>query len=116
MQLLLCSTTLSYLNGEYKRTVCYDESMQELHVIISGRVQLVMMRDFVQRKASGLGLAGWVRNLSDGTVEVLAQGEKPALDELLRKLRRGSILSRVDDVAPEWREMGERFSGFDILY
>lgn len=89
--------------------------MEELHCVVSGRVQMVMFRDFTQRKARALGITGWVKNLPDGTVEVLAQGEKPALDELLRKLRRGPVLARVADIRTVWRPRGERFSGFELL-
>ena len=90
--------------------------MHELHAIVSGRVQMVMMRDFVQRKARGLKLTGWVKNLPDGTVEVVAQGERPLLEKLLKKIHRGSWLAKVDSVVSEWREVGEKFTTFDIWY
>lgn len=90
--------------------------MQELHAIISGRVQLVMMRDFVQRKARWLGLTGWVKNLPNGTVEVVAQGERDKLERLLKKLHRGSMLSRVDSVVPEWRNCGTVHTSFQIVF
>lgn len=89
---------------------------EELHCIIAGRVQMVMFRDFTQRKARSLGVSGWVKNLPDGTVEVLSQGERPALEELLRKLRRGPILARVEDVRAEWREATDRYGDFSIMH
>ena len=90
--------------------------MHELHAIVSGRVQMVMMRDYVQRSARSLGLNGYVKNLMDGTVEVLAQGDRKQLEALVEKLRKGSLLARVDDVQVEWRRPGEQYNGFNILY
>jgi len=90
--------------------------MQEIHCIVKGRVQMVMFRDFAQRKARGLRLAGTVRNLDDGTVMVVAQGNKPELDALVEKLHKGPLLARVDDVRVEWREPTQSFGGFKILF
>lgn len=83
---------------------------------ISGRVQLVMYRDFVQRKAGSLGLAGEVRNLKDGAVEVIAEGERGELESLAEHLKRGPLLSRVDAVDVEWREPKGEFKSFSIQY
>lgn len=90
--------------------------MKEIYVRVFGRVQLVMFRDFAQRKARGLGVTGYVRNLSDGSVEVLAQGEETALASFVEKLHRGPMLARVDNVEVTWRESEKRFEAFDILY
>lgn len=91
--------------------------MMELHAIVRGRVQLVMFRDFAQRKARGLVLTGYVKNLTDGSVEVVAQGERAALETFIAKLRRGSILSRVEKVDVEWCASPSRtFDGFRIIY
>ena len=77
--------------------------MEEFHAIVSGRVQMVMFRDFVTRKAKRVGVRGFVQNLSNGTVEVVAQGEKEALERLIAYLHKGSLLSNVQNVAIEWR-------------
>jgi acylphosphatase len=90
--------------------------MQELHAIVSGRVQMVMMRDFVQRSARKLGLTGYVKNLADGTVEAVAQGERGVLEKLVEQLRKGSMLSRVDNVSVSWRPMTAQYKGFVIDY
>ena len=65
---------------------------------VCGRVQGVGFRWFVEREAQTLGIAGWVRNRSDGTVEVLAQGSREQLFALRSKLQQGPRASRVDDV------------------
>lgn len=67
-------------------------------VLVSGRVQQVGYRDFVVRQAHRLGVTGWVRNLSDGRVEMLADGEQAAVDAFLAVCREGPQLARVDDV------------------
>ena len=66
---------------------------------ISGRVQGVWYRGWTVDRATELGLAGWVRNLTDGTVEVLANGPREAVDRLIDVCRKGPKLARVDDVA-----------------
>ena len=89
---------------------------EEIHCRIEGRVQMVMFRDFAQRKARGLDLVGWVRNLQDGTVEVVAQGEPDTLKQYIEKLHEGSILSRVDSVSVDWRPPSGHFDDFTIVY
>lgn len=75
-----------------------------------------MFRDFVQRKASLLKLSGTVRNVSNGTVEVFAEGEKENLETLIAHLQKGPVLARVDGVAVEWVEPKGDFQGFTINY
>jgi len=90
--------------------------MKEVLCIISGRVQLVLFRDFVQRKACSLELKGTVRNLSNGKVEVVAQGSKEKLEKLIQYLHQGSLLSRVDKVEVDWKEPTKIFDNFRIVY
>jgi acylphosphatase len=66
--------------------------------IVRGRVQGVGFRWFVEREAQILGLAGWVRNNFDGSVEVLASGAGEQLDRLRERLRAGPRAARVDQV------------------
>jgi acylphosphatase len=66
--------------------------------IVTGRVQGVGFRWFVEREARILGINGWVRNRSDGSVEVLASGTREQLSNLHKKLREGPRASRVDNV------------------
>ena len=72
--------------------------MSDLHVRVTGIVQGVGFRWFVRERARRLGLAGWVRNLSDGSVEVAATGDSHQLDLLRGELRRGPSGARVDYV------------------
>jgi acylphosphatase len=70
--------------------------MQRL--LVSGRVQRVGYRDWTVRNARELGVTGWVRNLSDGRVEVLADGDEVALGKLIDALRSGPRLAEVEHV------------------
>lgn len=71
------------------------------HYVVSGRVQGVGFRWFVEREARILGLSGWVRNRHDGNVEVLAAGTKEQLGALYDKLKEGPRAARVDNVDVE---------------
>ena len=66
--------------------------------LVRGRVQGVGFRWFVEREAHTLGIAGWVRNNSDSSVEVLAQGTRDQLSGLRSRLQQGPRAARVDDV------------------
>ncbi len=85
-----------------------------LHVHLKGRVQGVGFRYFVQRSASQLSVAGWVRNRWDGSVEVVAEGPRPQLDQLLGALRRGPAGAQVDTVQPGWQQATGEFNRFTI--
>lgn len=89
---------------------------ERLSAIVSGRVQLVMYRDFAQRMAWLYTLTGEVENLPDGTVRVVAEGERKALERFLRKLHSGPLLARVDGVTYEWQEATGEFTKFSIVY
>jgi acylphosphatase len=86
--------------------------IEELHAYVYGRVQGVGFRYFVVQKAHTLSLRGYARNESDGSVEVLAQGPRPALEHLLLYLRQGPSAARVRDVRVTWDAPTEHMSGF----
>jgi acylphosphatase len=84
-----------------------------IHVRVDGRVQGVGYRAFVEMNATELGLAGWVRNRRDGSVEAVFRGDEAAVEEMLRLCAAGPPASRVDRVV----EIGEgvgTFSGFEV--
>src|SRR6185295_15575780 len=80
------------------------------HLKIAGRVQGVGFRYFMERKAAELGVAGWVRNRHDGTVEAMVQGTPEAVDAMVAAARRGPRAAIVTDVKESEGE-GE-FDGF----
>ena len=69
-----------------------------MHFMVRGRVQGVGFRWFVHREAAEIGLRGWVRNTTDGCVEILAAGSEAELAELRAAVKKGSRGSRVDAV------------------
>lgn len=89
---------------------------ERLEAIVSGRVQLVMYRDFAQRKARKLKLVGEVQNLPNGTVRVIAEGPRERLETYLALLHKGPLLARVDAVAPVWKEAQGVYTAFSINY
>ena len=82
--------------------------------IVDGRVQGVFFRSFVQQNARKLGVTGYVRNLSDGTVEVVAEGEKSALESLLEHVREGPLSAKVNSVDVKWQEYAGKYPGFTV--
>jgi len=70
------------------------------HLRITGRVQGVGFRWFVRERADALGLAGWVKNRSDGSVELLVSGDALASEQFLAAVRRGPPHARVDAIEP----------------
>jgi acylphosphatase len=89
---------------------------EELHARVYGQVQGVGFRYFVVREAQMLGLHGYTRNERDGSVEVLAQGPRPALERLLDRLRQGPSASYVRDVRLTWGRPSEYISGFHVRW
>jgi len=85
-------------------------------IFISGLVQGVGFRAYTQRIAESYGLSGWVRNLPDGRVEVLVEGDEEVLCHFVKDLWKGPRLSRVDKLEIIKEEVDEPLSGFDIRY
>ena len=84
------------------------------HVKVSGWVQGVFFRSSTRDKARSLGVAGWVRNLYDGTVEVLIEGDADAVSRLIRWCHQGPPGARVQDVEVEWGDYSGKFDTFLI--
>lgn len=78
--------------------------MSAVRIVVTGRVQGVGFRAFSASEARSRGLGGHVRNRPDGSVEVVAHGDRPVLEEYVEALRTGPRMARVTDVAVEWFE------------
>jgi acylphosphatase len=87
-----------------------------VHVLIGGRVQGVAYRYFAEKYAISFGITGWVRNLPDGRVEVLAEGGREDIDRFLARLRAGPRLALVDDFEIAWEEPTGEFPDFRITF
>ncbi len=86
-----------------------------LRVRVQGRVQGVGFRYFALQHARRLGLRGYVRNCPDGSVEVLAEGDRTALEELLALLRQGPPAARVERCHVEWKPYEGNLPAFQIV-
>lgn len=87
---------------------------KSLHCIVSGKVQGVYFRAFVQEQADSLSLRGWVRNLKDGRVEVLAQGNEASWKDFTERLMQGPVMARVDRVEAEHIDYDKSYEHFEI--
>ncbi len=90
--------------------------MKRVHVYISGRVQGVFFREYTRRKAMELGVKGWVRNLSDGRVEAVFEGDDKAVDAMVRWCWEGSPYASVTGVEAREEEYTGEFRGFEIRW
>ncbi|MCF7875643.1 acylphosphatase [Candidatus Bipolaricaulota bacterium] len=91
-------------------------SKKRAHLSITGRVQGVGFRANTRRKARMLGLKGWVKNLHDGSVEAVVEGEKEKVKDLISWANKGPSRARVEDVSVDWDEHQNEFEGFSIRY
>ena len=89
---------------------------KEIECKVTGKVQMVMYRDFAQRNARGLNLQGFVENLPDGSVRVVAQGLEESLEEYVVRLHKGPFMARVMRVDVTWRDPEEDYREFKIIY
>ena len=84
--------------------------------MIRGDVQGVGFRWFLAANARPMGLHGWVRNQPDGSVELMAEGERDALEKLLESAREGPRTARIDDVKVEWAPAAGGLERFGLIY
>jgi len=85
-----------------------------VRILISGRVQGVFFRHHTKKKAEALGVFGWVRNLRDGRVEAVIEGEKEKVENLIQWLKKGPFLAKVNNFQTEWQPYRGEFENFEI--
>ena len=94
-----------------------EHTLSALRAVVRGRVQGVGFREFVLNRARSLAVSGYVRNLPDGrSLEVVAEGSRSELEQLLEYLREGPRLARVDAVDADWGEPTGAYDGFGVGY
>ena len=91
-------------------------SKKRIHIIVEGKVQGVWFRGSTEDEARALGLTGWVRNLRDGRVEVLAEGEEEKLDSLAAWCKKGPPGARVTKMDLNKGDYTGEFREFSITY
>ena len=91
-----------------------NTELASFHAYIYGRVQGVFFRSYVARHARELGLVGYVRNLSNGSVEVMGEGVNQQLEELIELIKVGPTAARIDDCKIKWSDYTGNFLEFRI--
>jgi acylphosphatase len=89
-------------------------ALKQAHLRVHGHVHGVWFRESTRQEAERLGLAGWVRNQPDGTVEIVAEGEDPVLEQLIAWAHHGPRTARVDRVDVTWRTPSGEFHDFRV--
>ncbi|HEV2339998.1 MAG TPA: acylphosphatase [Patescibacteria group bacterium] len=88
--------------------------MKDAYVVVSGFVQGVGYRKFAKKVAAAIGLTGWVRNVPDGTVEALLQGEEHIIKKAITSLKKGPFLAEIEHVDVMWSDQKEKLLDFVI--
>jgi len=86
------------------------------HVFISGRVQGVFFRTNTKEEADRLGVLGWVKNLPDGRVEAVFEGNREKVEEMVNWTSKGPIWAKIDDFSVTWEDYTGEFSNFEIRH
>lgn len=86
------------------------------HILVSGFVQGVLYRSNTADWAQKLGLVGWVKNPFGGGVEIVAEGEKEAIEKLIEWCRQGPAFAKVENVAVTWEKPTREFNTFEVKF
>ncbi|MEX0617094.1 MAG: acylphosphatase [Candidatus Woykebacteria bacterium] len=90
--------------------------MERVNIKVSGSVQGVLYRSDTASIAQKLGLVGWVKNMPDGSVEIVAEGDNEELGKLIQWCWQGPSFAKVEDVKLKWQKAKGEFRDFDITY
>lgn len=85
------------------------------HIYIEGNVQGVFYRSWTKKTAQSLNLTGWVKNLEDGRVEVVFEGDKSKIEDMVARCKNGSNLAKVSHIDLIWEEASGELVGFEII-
>ncbi len=90
--------------------------MKRVHILVYGIVQGVFFRRNVNKLANELGLTGFVKNLDDGSVEIVAEGDDDKLKKLVEFCKKGPFGARVDSIKVDFGKATDKFYGFEVRY
>lgn len=96
-------------------SVCRGIFMERVIIILRGRVQGVFFRHSARVRAGRLEITGTAENLPDGSLRIVAEGERTKLEEIIAWARRGPPLARVDEITLTWEQPSGQFTRFRIL-
>ena len=85
-----------------------------VHIYVSGLVQGVFFRQYTKQKAQRLGVSGWVRNLPDGRVEAVFEGNESEVKEMVEICKKGPSNAKVENVEVAWEVFKGEFNGFSV--
>jgi len=91
-------------------------TVKRIHAFVKGRVQGVNYREFVRREGEILGLTGFIHNLKDGSVEIVAEGDEKQLKEFERRFRKGPLMALVQEAIITEEQPEGKYEGFDIHF
>ncbi len=86
------------------------------HIVIRGKVQGVFFRSEIERRAESLEVKGWVRNLPDGNVEAVFEGQELSVNRLIEFCKRGPYRAQVTKLDLNWEKYAGQFKDFRIVY
>ncbi|MBS1266762.1 MAG: Acylphosphatase [Candidatus Woesearchaeota archaeon] len=90
--------------------------MKRAKITAKGKVQGVSYRLYIKKKANKLGLKGTVRNKSDGSVQIIAEGEEKQIEKLIHEARKGSFLARVDNLDIKYEKPTKDYDDFQVVF
>ena len=92
-------------------------AVKRVRLLLKGRVQNVTFRAFAKQNAGKLGLVGYAKNLRNGDLEIVAQGDQGKIEQFVQLCRRGPLFAKVESIQESYPEDGdEEFDIFDIRY
>lgn len=91
-----------------------EQNLARIHIWVTGRVQGVGFRSFVQQSGALFGLTGWVRNVGYIQVETIAEGPREVLERFIEVVKTGPRAAHVDEARLEWELPTTEFAGFEI--
>ncbi len=86
------------------------------HLFVSGRVQGVFFRENAKKKAEKMSVSGWIKNLKDGRIEAILEGDKANVVELIKWAEHGPFWAKVESVETNWENYRAEFNNFEIKY
>lgn len=92
----------------------YDDQLIAAYLKITGRVQGVAFRYYARSMANQLDVKGWIRNLSNGKVELVVEGKKKAIKRMIKWCHSGPSMARVDRIQLEWGKYTGQFNQFSV--
>ena len=85
-----------------------------IHIFVSGKVQGVFFRENTRKKAAEFGLSGFVRNLPNGKVEAVFEGDKEKIEKIIQWIKKGPETAQIENIEIDWQNYQEEFINFEI--